>query len=213
MITVYGRNTSSNVQPVVWFLSELGLSFERIDVGGQFGGTNTPDYREKNPMGLIPALEDGDVTMFESQAILRYTAARHAERYWPTDPIQRAPVDQWMEWSKTTVAPNVVYKAFWQLVRTPAVERNQAVLDDAIAALKQIMPIAETQLGKHDWLAGDTISLADISFGTQLFRYFTLPIERADLPALAAYYDRLAQRPAYAEHVMVSYESLRAPGA
>jgi len=213
MITVYGRNTSSNVQPVVWLLSELGLPYERVDIGGKFGGTDTPDYREKNPMGLIPALEDGDVTMFESQAIIRYLAARHGENYWPTDPIKRAPIDQWMEWAKTTVAPNVVYKVFWQLIRTPAAERDQAMIDEAVSALKQIMAVAEKQLTKHDWLAGREMTLADISFGTQLFRYFTLPFERADLPALAAYYDRLIERPTYAEQVMVSYESLRAPGA
>ncbi len=213
MITVYGRNTSSNVQPVIWLLSELNLTHKRLDVGGSFGGTDTPDYRKKNPMGLIPSLEDGDVTMFESQAIMRYIASRYGDEFWPSDPITRAPADQWMEWAKTTVAPNVVYKVFWQLVRTPAAQRDHATLDEAVATLRQIMAIADQQLSKHDWLAGDTMSLADIAFGAQLFRYFTLPFDRADLTALSAYYSRLTERPAYAEHVMVSYESLRAPGA
>ena len=213
MITVHGRNTSSNVQPVLWLLSELDLPFKRLDVGGAFGGTDTPEYRAMNPMGLIPTIEDGDVTLFESQAILRYLGARHGEALWPTDPIARAPVDQWMEWSKTTVAPTVVYKVFWQLVRTSAADRDHEMLDGAIASLRQIMAVAEGQLAKHDWLAGPDISLADISFGAQLYRYFTLPFERADLPALAAYYKRLSARPAYAETVMVSYEPLRVAGA
>lgn len=213
MITVYGRNTSSNVQPVIWLLSELNLPHKRIDAGGSFGGTDTPEYRKKNPMGLIPSLEDDDVTMFESQAIMRYIAGRHGEDLWPTDPIARAPIDQWMEWAKTTIAPNVVYKVFWQLIRTPAADRDHAALEEAVAALRQIMSIADDQLSKHNWLAGGTMSLADFSFGAQLFRYFTLPFERAELPALSAYYARLTERPAYAEHVMVSYEPLRAPGA
>ncbi len=213
MITVYGRNTSSNVQPVIWLLSELNLPHKRIDAGGSFGGTDTPEYRKMNPMGLIPSLEDDDVTMFESQAIMRYIAGRHGEEFWPTDPITRAPIDQWMEWAKTTIAPNVVYKVFWQLIRTPATNRDHAALEEAVLALRHIMFIADDQLSKNDWLAGDTMSLADISFGAQLFRYFTLPFERAELPALSAYYSRLTERPAYAEHVMVSYESLRAPGA
>jgi glutathione S-transferase len=213
MITVHGRNTSSNVQPVLWLLTELGLPYQRLDVGGAFGGTDTPQYRAMNPMGLIPALEDGDVTMFESQAILRYLAARNGEAFWPADPIARAPIDQWMEWSKTTVAPTVVYKIFWQLIRTPVAVRDHAALEEAVASARTIMAVAETQLTQYDWIAGAQMSLADISFGTQLYRYFTLPFERDDLPKLAAYYERLTQRPAYAEQVMVSYEPLRAPGA
>jgi len=175
MITVHGRNTSSNVQPVMWLLAELDLPHERLDVGGAFGGTDTPEYRSMNPMGLIPALQDGDVTMFESQAILRYLAARYGEQFWPTDPNSRAPADQWMEWTKTTVAPEVVYKIFWQLIRTPAAVRNNAALDAAIAATDKIMRVAEAQLEKHDWLASPEMSLADFSFGAQLYRYFTLP--------------------------------------
>ena len=213
MITVHGRNTSSNVQPVMWLLSELDLPHERMDVGGAFGGTDTPEYREMNPMGLIPTLQDGDATIFESQAILRYLAARHGEQFWPADPVARAPADQWMEWTKTSVAPEVVYKIFWQLVRTPATVRDHTALDGSVTAVARLMSIAEAQLSKHDWLAGPDMTLADFSFGAQLYRYFTLPFERADLPALAAYYQRLCERPSYAEHVMVSYEPLRAPGA
>lgn len=213
MITVHGRTTSSNVQPVIWLLAELDLPHERLDVGGAFGGTDTPEYRAMNPMGLIPSLQDGDVTMFESQAILRYLGARHGEQFWPTDPIAHAPADQWMEWTKTTVAPEVIYKIFWQLVRTPEAVRDNAALEGSVTAIAKIMAIAEAQLAKHAWLAGSQMTLADFSFGAQLYRYFTLPFERADLPALAAYYQRLCDRPAYAEHVMVSYEPLRAPGA
>lgn len=213
MITIHGRNTSSNVQPVLWLLAELDLPHERLDVGGAFGGTDTPEYRAMNPMGLIPSMQDGDVTMFESQAILRYLAARYGEQVWPADPTKRAPADQWMEWAKTTVAPQVVYKIFWQLVRTPAATRDHAALEESIAATRQIMTVADAQLAKTDWLAGPEMTLADFTFGAQLYRYFTLPFERADLPALAAYYQRLCERPAYAEHVMVSYEPLRAPGA
>jgi len=213
MITIHGRNTSSNVQPVMWLLTELGLPHRRLDVGGAFGGTETPEYRAINPMGLIPTLEDGTVTLFESQAILRYLGARHGTDFWPADPVMRAPVDQWLEWAKTTVAPNVVYKVFWQLVRTPEAQRDNAALAGAVSDLRRIMAIAEGQLAKHDWLAGPSMTLADFSFGAQLYRYFTLPFERADLPALADYYARLSERPAYASQVMVSYESLRAAGA
>ena len=214
MIKIHGRPTSSNVQPVVWLAAELGLEFKRLDVGGAFGGTDTTEYRAMNPNGLIPVIEDGDVAMFESQAIMRYVASRHGDdTLWPSDPIKRAPVDQWMEWAKTSIAPNVVYKIFWQLVRTSAAERNHAMLEDGVAAAAKLMPIAEARLAQHDYLAGDALTLADFTFGAQLYRYFTLDFERADLPALRAYYGRLCARTAYAEHVMVSHEPLRVAGA
>lgn len=214
MLKIHGRATSSNVQPVVWLAAELGLNYERLDVGGAFGGTDTPEYRRMNPMGLVPVIEDGEVTLFESQAILRYLAARHGDdTIWPSDPVRRAPVDQWLEWAKTSVAPNVVYKIFWQLVRTTAVDRNHSMLDEGVAAAKKIMAIADARLGRHDYLVGDQLTLADFSFGANLYRYFTLEFDRDEMPNLRAYYDRLAERPAFAEHVMVSYEPLRVAGA
>ena len=214
MLTIHGRATSSNVQFVMWGVAEMGLEHERLDVGGSFGGNDTPEFLAMNPMGRVPVIEDGDITLFESQAILRYLAARHgAEALWPADAVARAPVDQWMEWSKTSVAPTVIYKVFWQMIRVTKAERNQPLVDEGVAELRQLMAIADARLGRHEWLVGDTMTLADISFGTNLYRYFTVDFERADLPNLQAYYDRLCARPAYAENVMVSFESLRVPGS
>lgn len=198
----------------MWLVSELELPHERLDVGGSFGGNRSPEFLAMNPMGRVPVIEDGDVVLFESQAILRYLAAKHlAEAFWPSDVNARAPIDQWMEWSKVNVVPVATYKVFWQLIRTGAAERNHDLVAQGISELKTLMSIAEAQIAKHGWLAGPKMSLADISFGTTLYRYFTVPFERADLPHLRAYYDRLCTRPAYAEHVMVSYETLRVPGA
>lgn len=214
MLQVYGRATSSNVQTVMWLVAELGLDHKRHDVGGAYGGTQTPDYLAMNPMGRVPVIEDGSVTLFESQAILRYLAARHrAEALWPADPVARAPVDQWMEWAKVNFYPALTYKVFWQLIRTTAKERNHARVAEGVDELKILMQIAEQQLAKHGWLACDRMTLADIAFGTHLFRYFTVPFDRADLPALAAYYEKLCARPAYAAHAMVSFDALRVAGA
>ena len=198
----------------MWLLGELGLSYERLDVGGVFGGNREPEFLKMNPMGRVPVLEDGDVTLFESQAILRYLASRHrAEALWPGNAIMRAPIDQWMEWVKVNVVPVATYKVFWQLIRTAAVDRDYQTLKDGIESLKELMEIADAQIEKNGWLAGPEMTLADVSFGTQLYRYFEIDFERADLPSLRAYYKRLCTRPAYAEHVMVSFEPLRVPGA
>lgn len=211
---ILGRATSSNVQAVMWLVGELGLSHEREDIGGAFGGTGTDDFLAMNPMGRVPVLQDGDVTMFESQAILRYLAAQYgSDSFWPASPAARAPVDQWMEWAKINLYPTLTYKVFWQMIRTSAAERDHSLIAEGEKDLKELMEIAEAQIAKTGWLAGAHMSLADISFGTHLYRYYNVPFTRAELPALRDYYDRLTARPAYASHAMISFEDLRVPGA
>jgi glutathione S-transferase len=212
MLKIWGRDTSSNVQIVVWAAAELGLERQRVDWGGAFGGNNDPEYRTMNPNGLIPTIRDGDTIVWESAAILRYLAARYgSEAFWPTDPSKRAPLDMWAEWIKTTFAPPLTSQVFWQLVRTPAAERDEAAIAGGVARLKQLAPLLDARLGAGPYLNGSEICFADIMFGHLLYRYFTLEIERAETPNLAAYYQRLQERPTYRDHVMVSYESLRAP--
>lgn len=209
MLTIWGRNTSSNVQIVMWAVAELGLEHERIDWGGAFGGNDDPEYRRMNPNGLIPTIKDGDLVQWESAAILRYLAARYGdEAFWPADPAKRAPLDMWAEWIRTSFGPPLT-QVFWQLVRTLAAERDRAGIDDGIAKLKGLAPLLDARLGAGPYLNGDKLCFADIMAGHLLYRYFTLDFERADTPNLAAYYKRLGERPAYREHVMVSYESLR----
>ena len=214
MLTIHGRATSSNVQAVMWAVAEMGIEHRRLDVGGAFGGNREHGFLAMNPMGRVPVIEDENVTLFESQAILRYLAAKHrAFDHWPEDPVKRAPVDQWMEWAKVNVAPAMTYKIFWQLVRTASAERDHSRVAEGEAELDVLMRIADAQIARHGWLAGSDFSLADITFGTQLFRYFTVPFNRAELTGLNDYYERLCTRPAYAEHVMVSFEALRVEGS
>lgn len=95
-------------------------------------------------------------------------------------------------------------------MRTPAEQRNIQALTAGVQKLVHFLKIAEQQLSKHQYLAGPNLTLADIQFGHTLYRYFDLDFQRPELPALAAYYQRMTERPAYREHVMVSYEELRA---
>jgi glutathione S-transferase len=214
MITVYGRANSPNVAVVMWTLAELGLEAERLDCGHRFGGTDTPEFRAMNPTGLIPVLRDEHVTMFESGAILRYLASRYGRfPFWPEDPVARAPIDMWAEWGKVTLAADFVPPIFRKLVFVPKAERNQAEIDAAIRVVDRDLDILEARLAAHPYVTGSDFTLADIVIGTLLFRYFTVEIPRPERPAVSAYYGRLQERPAYQEHVMVPWESLRVAGA
>ena len=209
-LEIFGRKTSSNVQSVMWAVAELGLEHTRHDVGGAFGKTDTPEYRAMNPMGLVPAVKDGDLALFESNAIVRYLGAQYGdESFWPTDPATRAKLDIWAEWTKTTLYQTLIPGIFWTLIRTKKVDQDAAKLASLIEQIGGLMKMVEARLGDADYLGGDTLSFADIIFGHTLYRYYTLDFERASTPALDAYYERLKARPAYVEHVMVDYSSMK----
>src|SRR5215813_7395225 len=102
---LWGRATSSNVMKAIWTLEELQLPYERIDVGGSFGKTDTTDYRQMNPTGLVPTLQEDGFTLWESNVILRYLCAAHAQAspLFPAEVHARANVDRWMEAQQTNL--------------------------------------------------------------------------------------------------------------
>jgi glutathione S-transferase len=209
MLKIWGRATSMNVQKVMWAVGELGIVHERIDVGGRFGGLDKPAYLAMNPNARVPTLEDGRVIVWESNAIVRYLAARYGEELlWDRDPGRRAVVDQWMDWMQTTLAPDF-YDLFFQVVRLPAARQKPQAIADAGRRLSIQHGIIERQLGKQPYLLGERLSMADIVIGATLYRYFEMAVERPALPVLRGWYDRLVARPAYRTHVMVSFEELR----
>jgi glutathione S-transferase len=75
MLKVWGRRSSFNVQKVMWLIGELGLEHQHIDAGGRFGGLDTSAFLAMNPHGRVPVIQDGDTTVWESHAILRYLAS------------------------------------------------------------------------------------------------------------------------------------------
>lgn len=213
MITIWGRATSANVQAAMWTAQELGLDVTRHDLGGPFGGNDDPDFRAKSPTGLIPAMQDGDLTLFESPAIIRYLAARYGDGgFWPADPAARAALDQWAEWAKSGLAFAVINKLFSYDYRTPSAQRDPAMTAKLAAEAGAQAKIADAAIGAGPWLAGETFTWADVMLGHALYRWYEMPgIDRPDAPNLDAYYARLKARPAFAAHVMIPFEQMRAP--
>ena len=211
MLTIWGRKTSSNVQALMWCVGELGLDYLRFDVGHRYGGTDGEAFYQLNPNRTVPVLQDGDnPPLWETGAILRYLASRYAnEAFWPGDLLARTEVDRWAEWSKQNIALGFTAPVFWRVVRTPAAERDPQAIAAAVTTLEQKLAIAEARLAGSRYLVGDTFTLADIQFGHVLYRYFAIDITRHSLPHLAAYYARLTERPAFRQHVMVSYDELK----
>src|SRR5579871_218264 len=202
MLKIWGRNTSSNVQKVIWGLAEMKIPFERIDSGLAFGKTKEPFYLAMNPNSLVPTLEEEDgFTMWESNSILRYVAAKQSARVLePADLKARGRAQMWMDWQLSVMGPAIT-PVFWQLIRTPADQRDHAVIaaskDKTIAAAK----IMDAQLAKTKHLASDEFSYGDIPLGIMIYRYMQLVAERPPTPHLDRWYAAIAARPAFKEQV------------
>jgi glutathione S-transferase len=209
MLKVWGRRSSANVQKVMWLVGELQLAHEHIPAGGPYGVVKDPRFREMNPNGLVPVIEDDGLIMWESNAILRYLAAAHGkDKFWAAAPKDRAPIDQWEEWAATTFQPDMIglFVNYW---RTPEDQRNPNAIRNFLQRSERTLRLLDAELGKRAYVAGDKVSLADIATGTHLYRYYTMGTPYPSLPNVEAWYKRLSERAAYREHVMVSYEELR----
>jgi glutathione S-transferase len=189
MLKIWGRANAPNVQKVLWACEELGLAYERIDLGGPFGGGDDPAYREINPNGTVPTLEDGDFVLWESHAILRYLAAKAcSEALYPSELRRRGVVDQWLDWQAAQQA-----LAVRALVK--AVDPTQ--LEAARQAAEPLFAILNRRLLRSAHVAGDAFTLADIPNAIGARRWMSLPIERPALTALQDWLGRLSERPAF----------------
>ena len=161
LLTFYGRSSSDSVRKVLWMLGETGQSFEHVQRGGSFGGLDDPEYLKLNPHGRIPTLCDDDVVVWESNAIIRYLAARYfSGTMWPEDPARRSYADQWMEWAQTRLYPDF-NKLLWLTVRTPQAELDLSDIRDTSARLSGSYRILDTQLKQHDYIAGSDLTMGD----------------------------------------------------
>jgi glutathione S-transferase len=209
MLTVYGRKSSFNVQKVMWLVGELNVTHRHIEMGGAFGGLDTTEFRALNPHARVPVIVDGDVTVWESHAILRYLAARYGDgRFWNDDPAVRSQWERWMDWAHTTLQPDFLTGVFWGFYRTPAQQRNMAAVEEKIRRCAAHFQLLDTVLADRAFLLGDRLTLADIPAGTHLYRYFNIDISRPRLPNVERWYRTLAKRPAYRAHVMVKFAEL-----
>lgn len=202
MITVWGRRNSANVQKVLWALEELDVPYTRENVGGHFGGNRDPDFLAMNPMGLVPVIRDGDVTMFESNAIVRYLAARfRAGVLRPSEHRSLAMAEQWMEWQQQAFAPQVGV-LFMNLVRNPPENLNKAAVSAAEKLAADALKTADSWLARHDWFAGSAFSFGDIVMGALLWRYMGLDCARPEMPHVLEWLDALEAREPFRNTVM-----------
>ena len=212
MLEIWGRKNSFNVQKVLWCCEELEIPYQRHDAGGLFGVTDKEEYLARNPTGLVPTITDGDLTLWESNTIVRYLSAKYgADSLWPENPAERALADKWMDYQLGTLFP-AFKDALIGLVRTIPENRDPEKIEGSVRATAGVIPVLDTHLEANEYVAGSSLTMGDVALGSLVYRWFELDIDRPDLASLRAWYERLARRPAYQKTVMISFALEDPPG-
>lgn len=195
MLRLLGRNTSGNVQKVIFLLEELGLPYAREDYGRQFNNTADEAYLSLNPNGKVPTLVDDKVVIWESNTILRYLCnkQKNTELY-PADPAARTDVERWMDWMLAALNPS--YLGIFKEAKKAPNERAPSWDADA-KELKAQLTILDKGIAGKKWAGGSSFSLADIALGPVVVRCLDFPVDHGPYANLAAWRQNLTARPAF----------------
>ncbi|AQK42160.1 Glutathione S-transferase 4 [Zea mays] len=199
-VKVYGWAISPFVSRALLALEEAGVDYELVPMSRQDGDHRRPEHLARNPFGKVPVLEDGDLTLFESRAIARHVLRKHKPELLGGGRLeQTAMVDVWLEVEAHQLSPPAIAIVV-ECVFAPFLgrERNQAVVDENVEKLKKVLEVYEARLATCTYLAGDFLSLADLSPFTIM--HCLMATEYAALvhalPHVSAWWQGLAARPA-----------------
>jgi glutathione S-transferase len=200
MLKILGRITSINVRKVIWALDEMEVAYEREDWGKPIRDPNVPEFLALNPNATVPVMVEEGFVLWESGAMLRYLADRHRSGLWPTNPGERARVDQWLTWQGTELNPSWTYAVLALLRRNPAYTDAKEIAS-SIDKWIRAMRILEGQLQRSGEYVAGAFSLADIALALSTHRWMMTPFGHPALPAVEAHYAAMKKRPAGAKYL------------
>lgn len=205
MITLWGRNNSTNVKKVLWTLEELELPYDQILAGGKFGVNQDADYLAMNPNGLVPLLKDDETNLllWESNTIVRYLAAQYGQnRLWVDNPARRAEGEKWMDWANQTLSPahRVILMG---LVRTPPEKRDRAAIEAGIEKCDSLFALLDEALARQPWFSGENFGTGDIAIAPFVYNLLNVGLNWTPRPNLERWYQQLTERPAFRKVVMI----------
>ncbi len=209
MLTVWGRPSAYSLQKVQWFLDELGVEYEHVNVGGALGGLDSKEFLAMNPNGRIPVIQDGEHIIWESNTILRYLAATYGtDVYWNESPVERSQFERWMDWELSSLQPSFL-ALFWNFYRTPENQRDSEKIVFNRQQCEKYIKILDLHLQQNEYVSGGQFGLGDICVGTCFFRYFNIGIELDRPKNVNEWYARLSDRPCYQRIIKVPFNELK----
>lgn len=199
MLKVYGRANSINVRKVLWVLDEIGVPYDREDWGRGYRSTSDPVFQAINPFSVVPVIDDAGFRLRESNAIVRYLAEKHGRGdLYPKELTARATVEAWMDLAATDLASGMRPVFHGLVVKNPAFV--PLVQEGAREWAVQMHRLDDHLAASGPYVTGKAFTIGDIPVGLVVNRWYTIPFDKPELKAVAAYYDRLAERPPFRAH-------------
>ncbi|MCC2624428.1 MAG: uncharacterized protein K0R14_301 [Burkholderiales bacterium] len=192
MINIYGFPLSSPTNKVLYVINYLDVPYEYHHINLALGDNHKPEYLKINPYAKIPAINDGDFNLAESNAITRYLASKYNSELYPQDIKKRAIIDQWLDYASQHIMipfSKIMFNTyFYKLAKLAPDERS---LQDGYTFLSKNLPIVEFKLSEYTYIAGNELSLADFAM---LASMDTAELSKVDLsvyPCITAWRDKL----------------------
>ena len=150
----------------LWAAEEVGVEYEHVPTHF-LGDSKKPEYLAINPNGRVPALVDGDVTLFESMAINLYLARKYGGALWPSSEADQARAIQWSIWGMTEIEPNLM-DILLNRMMLPEDQRDEAAAEAAEKGLDRPMKVLDDTLADRTYLLGNDFTIADLNVAAVL---------------------------------------------
>ncbi|MCH7829519.1 MAG: glutathione S-transferase family protein [Proteobacteria bacterium] len=185
----------------LYVLEESGLDFEFVLVDLEKGEHKSDSFRQKTPMGKVPLLEHDGEYLFESGAICRYVGSVSNSPLYPADLLQRARVDQWLDFFSCHLGRWFSTLFFEQVIKPKygLGDPNEASLEEATKFAHQQLGILDGLLQDSDWLANDAVSIADLFAFAYVEQYRVIEFSLNEYPHVQAWFDRIEARDSIAK--------------
>lgn len=199
MIKLYGSPKSSAGR-CVWTLEEIGVPYELINVNMQAKEHKSAEFLKLNPNGKIPAMVDGDFTLFESVAINHYLAEKYKPELLGNNVQERAITTQWSHWAMGELQPPVI-EIFIQKYFMPADKRDEAVIAKNMEKLPALFSVLEKSLENKKYLNGDNFTLADLNVASVAGIAHAIGYDFDGFDKVHDWVHAIAERPAFIKYM------------
>jgi glutathione S-transferase len=192
---LYGM-PGSRAQRSIWGIEEVGVPYDHTPT--HFAGeSKKPDYLAINPNGRVPALVDGDLTLFESMAINLYLAKTYGGELYPRGSKEEALTWQWSVWGLTELEPHLM-QLFLHRLMLPEEKRRPEAVGEADKALGRPLKVLDAQLQGRDWLVGDGFTIADLNVASVLMMSGMVGYDIAPHTNVKRWFEACTARPSFA---------------
>jgi glutathione S-transferase len=198
MITLYGSPRSSAGR-CFWTLEEAGVPYTLKEVDMRNKEHKSAEFLKINPMGKVPALVDGDLTLFESMAINYYVADTYKKELLGTTPAERGLAMQWSFWA-TSELQGPIIEIFIQKVFMPDDKRDNNVIESNLKKLPELLNVLNTSLAGKKYLIGDHFTIADINTASVVSICPMIGVDLQTYPNIQGWLGAISDRPAYQKY-------------